>query len=384
MIYLSHIFCGGQRISVSICSISLRKAWRGYSCGAYVTLNAAQFQHHWENEGPIAHLYHWQPSAQLSSPLRGAVVEKWVRRMLQETYPDCVVEDAMLGTRVDGHPRNWSQAEYDFLFDGRKVEIKSCQLCRLSSGSWWVQFNGIKFQHSSIPRDSVFHDLFLVIISPEWLHLVKHDLQTRKSKSGRSVMVLGKQGPWWKSEELILDQLCKDGDCEWIGKTHMSDSWIAEQCKLIESFAAGFYRGKPFASMSPQLRGFRIEGLVREFDQLLHPEMDFSRPGKVVDWMRGETRVEVKSAQLVFSSDQKWYCRFRGIKPERFDELLLVIYSPRGLDLFKFDMRTEIQKASLSVSATQGELHPLAALQQIEERLEANHCHKIASISWDA
>ena len=378
MVY-SHVVRGGQRISASI---FLRKAWRSYSCRGDVTLNAAQFQRHWEDEGPTAHPYNWHPLAQLDSPRRGAVIENWARRMLQGSNPSCVVEDAVPGTCANGKLRGRNRAEYDFLCDGRRVEIKSSQLLH-KKGRWWVYYCGIGFQ-PSIPSACLFDDLYLVIFSPKWIHLLKHDLQTGMSKSGSHVTVSGKDGTWEESLDVILDKLCEDGRCEFIGKTDISDSWIADECEQHVSYISRFYHRKPFSAMSPSLRGHRVERLVQEIDQLLHPESDFSRPTRSVDWIRDKTRVEAKSGQLNFCQEsQRWFCEFWNVNRDYFDELLVAVYSPRGLDVFRHDGTYGARQTSVIVRASAGEFDPLRALKQIEEQLEANNCPKVASILWD-
>ena len=396
MTFLSSPLHGGATFSLSG---FLRVQWAWHVRRRYVTFSASQFQHLWEDVGPVAHPYNWHPLAQLNGVRRGAVIEKWVRRMLQDTCPGCVVEDAVPGHCVNGVRRSPHQAEYDFLCDGRKVEIKSAQLLGGNPGERWVvRFGGIQFQASSISSCTIFDDLYLVIFSPKWLHLVRHDLQTGLSNSGRHVTVFGKQGNWEESLDLILDRLCTSGKCKLIGKTDISDSWIADECERNVDHVTRLYVDKPFASMSPQLRGFRIERLVREFDKLLHSESEFSRPSRCLqvcsssDWIRGKTRVEVKSSQLHFShARQRWCCAFWAIKPNSFDELLLAIYSPRGLDVFRHDgaygcsktgVHTE-SKGCVFVYASCGETDPLSALQQIEAKLQANNCPKVASIAWD-
>lgn len=367
-------------------TMSWRTTWSARGCRRYTTFAASLFQHHWEDVGLTAYPYNWHPLALLNTARRGAVIEKWARQKLQESNPKCLVEDAVPGICVDGRQRSWNMAEYDFRCDGRKVEVKSAQLSQGVHGKRWrVRFQRIDFQQPA------FDDLYLVIFSPKWLHLVKHDLQTAMSNSGREVRVFGKHRAWEDSLDLILDKLCTIGHCQLIGKIETSDSWIAAECEQHAGCTTPYYCGRPFASMSPQLRGFRIERLLREVDQLLHPEMIWSRPSSdlqhhshMADWIRGETRVEAKSSQLSLSSAKKWYCEFHGVKPGSFDELLLAIYSPIGIDIFRRDGETQQESVHFRVSASGGELNPLRALHQIEEKLTERNCRKVARIPWDA
>jgi len=178
-------------------------------------------------------------------------------------------------------------------------------------------------------------------------------------------------------------------------------------CNEHESFGSRFYHRKPFGTMSPQLRGVRLQRIVLEIDKLLHSRSFFahcsyeqtcsgavrSQHNASVDWIRDGKRVEAKSAQLSFNkSRQSWLCEFYWIKQDSFDELLLAIYSPRGLDVFKHDgffglstkgVATETSGKVIYVHAPSRELDPLRALQFIEAKLEANNCPRIARIFWD-
>ena len=151
-----------------------------------------------------------------------------------------------------------------------------------------------------------------------------------------------------------------------------------------------------------------MQRIVWEIDKLLHSRSFFdhcsneqtcsgSRRGQhnaSVDWVRDGKRVEAKSAQLSFNkSHQNWFCSFSAIKDDCFDELLLAIYSPRGLDVFKHDgvfalstrgIATETSGKCIYVGAPSGELDPLRALQFIEAKLEANNCPCIARIFWES
>ena len=391
MLYLRPALRGGRHFPATL-SCRFTAACVHHAHRQYVTFEPFQFQHHWEDVGSTVRTYNYHPLAQLEEARRGAVLENWARRMLQDQH---FVEDAVPGTCVDGTKRSLHRAEYDFLCDGRRVEIKSARLLNTNQRKRWH----VCFQFStpgpstSISSPLAFDDLYLVIFSPKWLHLVKHDMQTGVSSRGDYLRVSGKHGSWEESLDLVLDKLCTAGACELIGKTDISDVWIADETAKREGYARQFYRDKPFSFMGAALRGVRIEQLVREIDQLLHPGIAFSYIDKSVDWIRGQTRVEMKSSQLQYNSTrQYWLCHFSGIKQHCFHELLLAIYSPRGLDIFRHDgsfglatmgVRTEIKGKCLRIRASQDQPDPLLALQQIEGKLMANHCDKIASILWD-
>lgn len=410
---LRHRLGGHGPASVILWKCRVSKHFRN----GFVTLDASQFKHFWEDVGSTALPYNGHPLAQLNATRRGALLQDWACRVLKEAKPNAVFEEAIPGTRVNGQRRSAFQAEYDFLLDRRKGEIKSSQLRWDYNGRrWCFQFSGVKFPHLMSWNSSSFEDLYLVLFSPKWLHLVKHDLHTGISRNGLqtepfgySIHILAGANSlcWEEALETILDKLCTQGGCSLIAKTDILETWILDMCNKHQGFGSRFYHRKPFGSMSSQLRGVRLQRVVWEIDKILHSGSFFEhcsdeqtcsgglrgQHNASVDWIRDGKRVEAKSAQLCFSkSDQIWLCRFSGIKLERFDDLLLAIYSPRGLDVFKHDgffglttrgIATETSGKSIQVRAPTGELDPLRALQFIEAKLEANNCPCIARIFWD-
>ena len=298
--------------------------------------------------------------------------------------------------------------------DCKKVEVKSSSLHWIGKdNSWGFLFHSVKFSH--LLQKESFDALYLVLFSPKWLYLVEHDMRTAIASTGRSTQVRGhnihiKGAPgatWQDSIDVILEKLCTEGDCSVVARASMSDSLISKLRKKHADDASTIFSGKPFSSMSPPLRGNRIEQLVLRIDQMLHPSSSFSLPcdeltlsgGKrgryraSVDWIRDENRIEVKHSKLTLSEGrQNWRCNFYDIKQDCFDELLLAIYSPKGLDVFKHDgvfglaktgRRTDITGKELRIEAPRGEMNWPIALQCIIAKLVGNNCRHIASIPWD-
>ncbi|CAK9070884.1 unnamed protein product [Durusdinium trenchii] len=98
------------------------------------------------------------------------------------------------------------------------------------------------------------------------------------------------------------------------------------------------YKGSPLNHTRPELRGFQIEKIAFEVDQILHPNVSFqfSRSSSDVDWVRGDVKVENKHGQMLFHLDREcWHCTFSSIhcaganvrEHNLFDELWLAIYS---------------------------------------------------------
>ena len=112
------------------------------------------------------------------------------------------------------------------------------------------------------------------------------------------------------------------------------------------------------------------------------------------DWVRGTTRVELKSAALCFhKAHGRWQCQFRAIKPELFDELWLAIYSPIGIHFFSSESIHALGLATCGVatahaglqkcfSGPRGEGNPLKALKAIEAKIKSKGCRLVAVVEW--
>ena len=370
----------------------------------FLTLGASEFKHIWADAGRTAEIYDNHRLAIMNPTRRSMVLEDWARMMLEEAGTNCEIQDPVPGKRIDGQRRSVYHAEYDFLSNGRRVEIKSSQLkWNAGSGTWEVHFGGVRFK--------AFDDLYLVIFSPQWADLIKHDLTTGISMSGpfsqsrgSGIKICGK-AQWPEALDTILAKLCEGGNSLHVGRASIDDSAIKTLFDHHQGYSSQFYGEDPLASMSPQLRGVRVEKIVLEVDGLIHTNSTFAEPdleyridgkrrgkGKAsYDWIRDEKRIEVKHSQLSFVENRRywyWYCAFHEVKRTCFDELLLVIYSPRGLDIFKHDGSYALSSSRASeridLRAGKDELDWLSALQTIEAKLESNGCPRIAQILWDS
>ena len=373
----------------------------------FLTLGASQFKHIWADAGRTAEIYNNHPLAIMNPKRRSMVMEDWARKMLEETGTNCEIQDPIPGKRVDGSRRGVCHAEYDFLLNGRRVEVKSSQLrWDDSNRRWKVLFGSVRF--------GAFDDLFLVIFSPHGLDLIKHDQKTGVSMPalatecrGGTVAIYG-EPQWQNSMDTILAKLCEGGNSVHLGRTSIDESACKTLFDRHDGYTSQLYREVPLASMSPQLRGLRVERMVMELDRLIHANSIFAEPGPEYtqngerrgkhrasyDWSRDGKRIEVKHSQLSFYSARRlWYCAFQAVKHACFDELLLVIYSPSGLDIFKHDgsyglrdtgVRTETVGRRIVIQACADDMHPLSALKMIQAKLVSNGCQHLAQILWDS
>ena len=385
-------------------SLSRRFSWHRQ----FLTLGASQFKHIWADAGRTAEPYDNHPLAIMNPKRRSMVLEDWARKMVEEATTNCLVEDPVPGKRVDGTRRGVCHAPYDFLCNGRRVEVKSSQLrWDDSNRKWKVSFVGVRF--------GAFDDLFLVIFSPHGLDLIKHDQKTGVSRPGLAsecrggtVAIYG-EPQWQNSMDTILAKLCEGGNSFHLGRTSTDESACKTLCDRHGGYTSQLYCEVPLASMSPQLRGLRVERMVLEVDRLIHVNSIFCEPdaedridgrkrGKNMasyDWSRDGKRIEVKHSQLSFyRSRGSWHCAFQAVKHACFDELLLVIYSPSGLNIFKHDgsyglrdtgVRTETVGRRIVVEVCAGDdMNPLSALKMIQAKLESNGCPHLAQILWDS
>ena len=381
-------------------SLNQKFSWRRH----FLTLGASQFKHIWADAGQTAEAYSNHPLAIMNPARRSMVLEDWARKMLGETTTNCLVQDPLPGKRVDGGRRGVYHAEYDFIFNDRRVEIKSSQL-QWSGGSWNVAFRRLRF--------GAFDDLYLVIFSPQWLDLIKYDLQTgisipgpRQECSKTDIRIRGRT-QWLEALDIILGKLRERGSLH-LARSSINDSTCQVLCDHHWDPTSEFYRDVPLWFMNPRLRGLRVERMVMDVDSLIHVNSTFTEPATQdtfggmrhrentasCDWIRDGKRIEVKHSQLRFSkSGEFWYCAFQGVKHACFDELLLVIYSPSGLDIFRHDgfyglhdagVRTEKQGQQIVVEVRADDMNPLSALKMIQAKLVSNGCPHLAQILWDS
>jgi len=101
------------------------------------------------------------------------------------------------------------------------------------------------------------------------------------------------------------------------------------------------YLGVPLSTLNTKIRGDVLQQFARHVDSIVLKETvtNAVKDGASTheyDYLRGSTRVEVKSGQLCWNKTSKqWFVKFRDIKPHLYDELCLVLYTPEALYIFK-------------------------------------------------
>ena len=375
-------------------------------------MQSSEFKHLFE-EGPTELAYAGTPVGGLTQHAQGSMCQAWARKVLQEQNPDAEILDPEPGTCSDGRRRRGShQAEYDFVLDGRKVEVKSARMAWHATsrrGCWILQFKAVKLAYGERTR-AAFDDLYLVIMSPKGLHLIKHDLVTGACAQGKSTEVGGHlirvcanagTDAWEDALSEILEKLCGSDGCSLIAEKAFSELALKEILRNGVSPGQAAVAGLPMSSMSGEKRGKRIQDIGLAIDRKVHPCCDFTflkgnrYASAPVSWVRGTDRVELKSCRLIFNrSDFRWQCTFQCIKPDLFDELWLAIYASVGiryyrskscdsLGLCKAGVATEIRGHGLHFVGPRGELDPLAALTTIQAKIISSGCELVAIMEWE-
>ena len=374
-----------------------------------LVLKASEFRHLFE-EGPTEKIYAGTPLSGLGQTQQGMAVEEWARKVLQEKNPEAEILDPERGPCCNGSRRGWNMTLYDFLLNGQRMEIKSSRMSWSSTRRWSVRFASVKLAHAE-RVDCAFDDLYLVILSPKGLHLIKHDLVTGVGKegklvqvSGHAIRVHGSRGTncWEDALDEIMKKLCERGACSMVYEQPFSQLDFQTIAAGVVSPGQEAVAGIPMSSMSGGKRGNRIENIGLAIDRRLHPNGDFSfakgscgRSNAPADWVRCANRVELKSCALTFNrSKNRWLCDFQHIKPDLFDELWLAIYTSVGIYYYRskrgnslafcnVGARTQIQGHSLLFYGPQSELDPLGALKTIQAKMISRGCELVAIVEWE-
>ena len=383
-------------------------------------LHCSAFQHLFE-EGLTEKAYANTPVCDLRQYEQGRICEAWATKVLQEQNPEAEISDSELGTCCNGTRRGKHQTLCDFVLDNQRVEVKSTKMVWDSaSRQWRVVFRRVKFR-SGKQFANAFDDLYLVIVSPNGFHLIKRDLATGISTNGSSTEVSGhtiritgstSNTSWEEALRGICWKLCTQGGCSLIAQRCFDEpgflgNILTERASICSRHTAAL-DGLPMSNMSNTKPGNRIQAIGLAIDQMLNPHAGFSflqegedcsgrkrsAANASTDWVRGTTRVELKSASLSFDQTNKcWICLFQAIKPGLLDELWLAIYSPVGIHFYRSE---SIQALGLATSgaatalagfqkcfrAPCGEGDQLKALEAIQVKMMSKGCQLVAVVEW--
>ena len=388
-----------------------------------LVLSSSEFEHLFE-EGPQSWPTWAPPVSGLTQHEQGRKCQEWAKRVLQEQNPEAEIFDPEVGLCCDGTKRGRNFAPYDFLINGRRVEIKSGRMVwHAGKQCWMARFTDIKLQNGQ-GEGFAFDDLYLVLFSPQGLHLIKHDLTTGTSRDGERTTVRGHciyvygsraNTCWEEALPVFLQKLCEQGNCSLIATELFSGPGFRSTLFGREPEHSEHYSRRrsvlddiPMSNMSSAKRGMRLQEIALAVDRKMNPLCKFSRiqanrvgtqkrgtSNAPADWIRDKTRVEAKSGGLVFNRGRQFFqCKFDGIKTELFDELWLVMYSLKGiwcyrsrsiesLGLCKCGAMTRHSGLQKVFTGRRGELEPLKALKTIDAKIRSKGCELVAMVEWD-
>ena len=374
-----------------------------------LVLPSSEFEHLFE-EGPTELAYAGTPAGRIKKYEQGRLGRAWARKVLREKNPKSEILDPEPGTCSDGRMRRGSyHAEYDFLLNGQKVEVKSARMTWYSMrGYWHLRFKAVKLPYGE-RTEAAFDDLYLVIMSPKGLHLIKHDLVTGVNTQGKAtevegydIRVCGNTGTtgWEDALDEMLEKLCVRGGCRVVDEQAFGELKLEEMLSNRVSPGQAAVAGLPMSSMSGEKRGKRMEEIGLAIDRRLNPCSDFTcvkgncYTNAPVDWVRDTCGVELKSCRLTFCrSKNLWQCFFQHIKTDLFDELWLAIYTSVGIHYYqcksckslgfhKAGVATKVRGHNLPFHGPRGELDPLAALKTIQTQMRSSGCELITIVEW--
>lgn len=365
-------------------------------------------------------MYAGVPLATLNPKRRGEALASLVRTVLADQREHVHFRSAERSLCMDGRLRGQHQTEYDWLCGGRRIECKSSQLrwCDKAKKGWF-RFDKVKLA-SNIRQwpQGVFDDLVLALYSPKSVHVYQHDLSLGVHSVGKQTSILGYgisissfsgKPSWSTAVDEILGKLdAPTNSCKRLAEIALDD----DRVKIVHEnhsspISEQAYKDIPLSDMTPQRRGLLLQSLVAEIDSMINPGALINQPdiGRCVngsrrsaataeyDWLRNGLRVECKSAALMWDkSGAKWRLTFGHVKMNAFDDLLLAIYSPRGVYVYRYDgsfalstsgVETAINGYTISVAASAHVYCWSAALEMVLKQFEAHGCQLLAVVYWD-
>mmetsp|Transcript_37370 Transcript_37370/g.93341 ORF Transcript_37370/g.93341 Transcript_37370/m.93341 type:complete len:451 (-) Transcript_37370:151-1503(-) len=363
------------------------------------------------------------PLADLSSTRRASVLTALARRVDEMRHPESTFAKpgSVAGARRDGSKLPASQAAHAWRRDDVRVACKTGKI-RWDSRRWMLTFNSVKLAEEGA---ALFDELHLAAYTPRGIFVCVHDLKTGVSMQGKRTEVTGCKinfcGPLredrWDAalDDALLPKLrraCRAGRLEYVpfDDPRLAAS-LEEAARPRPTDVA--YVGVPLADCSTPTRGVLLQRMARGVDAAVHPDaaicdplaeerhVDGSRRGGQArtdhSWRRDGTRVACRSAQLTWDRrTRRWSLRFFGvtIRPGQeasFDELWLVAYTPRGVYVYRHDLRhgltshgkrTDAEGSVVAVVGPMGVADWRAALDEMLLPKLDEACERVAFVSW--
>ena len=410
------------------------RRWKSSSAGLcqrrVLTLRASDFPEIFQRADSVTDTaFKSDPLSKLPEARRGIVIQRIVKQTLKTTYPTSIISEPPCGLRWDGTRRSGCQSEVDWIQDGRKVECKSTRIAwSQRERRWRAKWMGVKLCIDD-GMTCAFDDLLLVLHCPSKLYIVWHDFGAGVARNGFQTGYRGHQilsgassgtlDVHDASRQVIQKLTQAPNACRHAATLRCDADTIGETilCHELDSVAYrlswGYYEGVPLSHLSSCSRALRLQEVAYQMDQMLHPRSIFSYGvdsdtiiGEVclqrrgvsrgsADWLRDGSKVEFKSSKLRWHvRGQRWVVEFCGIKdaPDTaFDELLLGLYTPFALYLFRYAGKTTRSTANPAVALLGRKLTFTSsanpgcmslAVESLLRRLEIANCQLLGRVLW--
>ena len=298
---------------------------------------------------------------------------------------------------------------------------------------WGLRFRRVQLARSGAERR--FDELLLAAYTPRGVYIYRHDQESGVSTAGKETSATGhdivytgprNEGSW----EAVLDGTllprldAEDSGCERLAFVSFDDERMARVIAAHPpSITERTYEGVALSDCSGAARGNLLTAIAREVDQRLHPAAAVEDPlpgirmdGKlrgahqaVYSWRRDDTRIACKGAQLKWDrSSRCWEARFSNVKlgyagsrpasgevlarPREFDELLLALYTPRAIYVYKHDLLLGVTRAGKRTASSGHHIKLRGPLGEEEwssaldgtllPMLDESGCEPVAVIEW--
>jgi hypothetical protein len=253
--------------------------------------------------------------------------------------------DPPSGVRVDGRKRGRNAATYDYMIQGRRIEVKSAQLRGNTSSKCWV----VEWQN--IKRNE-YDDLLLVLYTPSGLYIFLHDDNYGVTTTGKSQHACGGKVQVYGTRNEPSISAATDAIRAKMASMHYATVGFSEFKDLVTTTTThDAYDGVPLASHSSSARGDILERVARRvmekamglksFDPTPGVRVNGTKRGRkseTYDFMIGGRRVEIKNSQLVWNTtSNRWWAMWQNIKRDEYDDLILVLYTPSAIHIFMHD-----------------------------------------------
>ena len=220
-------------------SLSLLFVWTWLgSCFCNLVLPASQFQDIIDDVGVTSMIYKGSPGHSLSlvsGDRRGKILKDLCRKELAKMHPNSRIQDAVRGACCNGQQRGAHQAEYDFSIGKKRIECKSSFMkWSARSQEWQVLFYMVKLPWAGIRERASFDDLYLILVTPDHVDIIKHDLEMflfkHATSSSYRVHIAGsRKQECWKIAEQILEKLLgRESRCSLVAQVDLSNPQVED------------------------------------------------------------------------------------------------------------------------------------------------------------